>query len=1782
MSSSQSRTASSTTVSWLGTGEHERFFLLQHLGKGSLGEVDLVRDRFDGCSYARKCVALEDEEHLGVLQREFRLRTRLAHPQIPAAYEFRRDPARGVAYLILDYVDGEDVVAAAKALGSESLPLLLLQALNAVRWLHRRGVIHGDLKPDNLFVEGIAAGVEPMVRLLDLGTAVDLASGETEWRGGTPAFLAPYLKETGRPQFQADLYALGRTFECALAEFAANTAPESDAGQKARGLHTISRVCERLTHADPDLAYADAEEALADLRRQVPGLAKRRLLRPKEPAFLGRESELHELERRCAALRAGFLRENFVLVEGEAGVGKTRLLREFGLRAALEGVEVITLRCARHGAPLEPLFELFGRILPEEHPDLDQLARVAGGALEAGRPVLSQRLLRDLARSLKENHYENPLLVLVDDLNLADEPTLQVLRIFHRLGARNGPLFVGTAESGAAGSPIEDLFGAEGLCRLTLGRFSSGEMCTMVASLLPASDVDRAASWVELSGGLPAVAVALTASADHEESPAEYLKEGVLGSVLARRLDTLSDRERQVLAELAILERPAPQRLLEQVSTVEAQSLQPILRVLAANGFIETEIRRKGRSHQLASSVLGSYLVSTQSETERHRLHERAFEAWQAWPFPPERPVDQLVRHALGSGRREEALELGRTAVQHLLGKGALRGAEELCRDLIACLTPDEQADWSHLHCALAESNLRAGRPADAQRVLEESQLTRVAFEDPPCPDRVRILRLFGSCAVAEGKLDLALEVLGVARNFEDDRTPVDERIRLAERLGAVHFSRGDYGEARAIWEEALLIPCGPEADLAQCELRNDLGVLARHEGQLSLAVEHHEAALRIRRALGDLDGESRSLTNLGSVQAQRGMLGRAAEYFEEGLRLKRLVGTVASQAGSLHNLGLVYRLEGQFGRAVGSLQECIQLWQRVGDRLGEIHTRTQFAHVWSEKAEFQRASDQLENSRKLAKELGGGRVALAELHSAEAFMHTHLGNYATALDACTQGLRALGDASDHELQAYLNRQRGAALVVSGDVSLGLEVLESVSEAARRSGDLWEIGWADLERGRALLRLGRTDEALRAIQSAEDQGKKMEAQRLMAEALLARVDAREEAQLVDDNSVLLAEAERLAAALGIPSVQISAWYRLGRQAFRSGFEARAIQWWMRAAELICSVVERLGDPAQQQAYLDQPEQRAILSTLEGVLSERAYSPEEAKMNIPDQQSFADMLKLMDRGRRVLHGDTREHASTRPSLRPEVVRRLVEISSAMNGLHHREEILAYLRDRLEELFGAENSQVILIGRDGSFRFLGEMNEVSRYEVSHTLLSRVLGLRRPVLIPDATHDPDLHDKSSVHRLGLSSVLCAPLIGDDEVIGIIQFNHRSKPGPFTDEDLRVLELFAHQAATALKNILLQERLDESNDRIRASEANLLAGERMRALGEMSAGVAHDFNNLLTVIVGITDLMRENGAIPGDVRKDIETLEVVSQTAATAVRRLQDFRGERVAGPVFQRIDPKLVVRQAVEMARRRQKSGPAPELAVDCGECSMVMGTESELREVLLNLIINSLEALRSGGRIVVRTHESDGWVAIDVEDNGHGVDDELLGRIFEPFYSTKTNGQGMGLSTSRNIIRRLGGSLELVEKEGRGALFRISMPAVEAQIGERVASLTAQAAVGAKILVVDDDPVVREVVVRMLRNAGFDPVGTGDPQTALALFENKSFDLVLTDYAMPEMNGVSIAREIRRVRRECPIVLLTGCAAAAIDPSAEDGLFNLVIHKPVTTEKLAAAVSLGIRG
>ena len=367
------------------------------------------------------------------------------------------------------------------------------------------------------------------------------------------------------------------------------------------------------------------------------------------------------------------------------------------------------------------------------------------------------------------------------------------------------------------------------------------------------------------------------------------------------------------------------------------------------------------------------------------------------------------------------------------------------------------------------------------------------------------------------------------------------------------------------------------------------------------------------------------------------------------------------------------------------------------------------------------------------------------------------------------------------------------------------------------------------------------------------------------------------------------------------------------------------------------------------------------------------------------------------------------------------------------------------------------------------------------------------------------------------------------------------------------------------------------------------------MRMVGQIASGVAHDLNNVLANVLGHAQLLKTETQ-DNDVVNTIEIIEQSALDGAETVRRIQEFTVQRMEQNL-DLIDLNAVVQSTIELSRPRwrddaQQKGMKIEVERELEDIPPVQGRAAELREVLVNLFNNSVDAMPpEGGKIGFRTHlEEDGQqVCLEVWDSGRGMSADVRRHVFEPFYTTKgVRGTGLGLSVAYGIITRFGGEISVDSVVGEGTTFYIRLPVVAAsatEVTRAVRVKTERASLThykGRILAVDDEPNLRTIIGRALSLAGFEVDVAATGMDALELMMKAStddperrerpYDLIFSDLGMPEMSGWDVAQEVGQRWPSVPVVLVTGWGEQ-VEPKSLKA-FNIVrtIAKPFNIQDL----------
>jgi signal transduction histidine kinase len=419
---------------------------------------------------------------------------------------------------------------------------------------------------------------------------------------------------------------------------------------------------------------------------------------------------------------------------------------------------------------------------------------------------------------------------------------------------------------------------------------------------------------------------------------------------------------------------------------------------------------------------------------------------------------------------------------------------------------------------------------------------------------------------------------------------------------------------------------------------------------------------------------------------------------------------------------------------------------------------------------------------------------------------------------------------------------------------------------------------------------------------------------------------------------------------------------------------------------------------------------------------------------------------------------------------------------------------------------------------------------------------------------------------------------------------------------------------------------RLEEALAELQAAQQEFARQERLRALGRMASGIAHDFNNALSPIMGYSEMLLAGTIDLGDRERVTNALRIVNMAARDAARivtRLREFYRPREKGEVFLPVDLNQMIKQTISLTQPRWKTqaqgnGVAVQIKTRLQKTPPASGNEADLREMLANLIFNAVDAMPDGGRITIATRQetdrdeilspsplpetekgetekrgknlSDspalpvsgsgrrGWVVVEVSDTGTGMTEEVRQRCLEPFFTTKGEyGTGLGLAMVYGILRRHEGTIDIQSALGRGTTFVIRLPALTDQKTEKRGGKALPPARPLRVLAVDDEPRVLGVLKEYLTGDGHTVETASGGREGIEKFRAGSFDLVVTNRAMPGLSGDRLAGLVKQAAPDTPVILLTGFSEFMDATGERPRGVDLVLSKPLTLAALREAIA-----
>jgi len=429
--------------------------------------------------------------------------------------------------------------------------------------------------------------------------------------------------------------------------------------------------------------------------------------------------------------------------------------------------------------------------------------------------------------------------------------------------------------------------------------------------------------------------------------------------------------------------------------------------------------------------------------------------------------------------------------------------------------------------------------------------------------------------------------------------------------------------------------------------------------------------------------------------------------------------------------------------------------------------------------------------------------------------------------------------------------------------------------------------------------------------------------------------------------------------------------------------------------------------------------------------------------------------------------------------------------------------------------------------------------------------------------------------------------------------------KNSKIPDTSLTLLSIILLNTANALESLefysllrnqneILEEMVEERTQKLAKYERQLQQVLKIQAIGTLAGGIAHDFNNILFPIVGYTELTMDEVSEDSVAHKNLEEILKAAHRATELVKQILTF--SRQSGQERKPVKVQYILKEALNLLRASIPASIEIIHNID-DDCNPVMGDATQIHQVIMNLCTNAYQAMQDkGGKLEVILNEVDiGYeetiekigmqlgkhLQLTVKDEGCGMDAAVLGRIFEPYYTTKEQGKGtgLGLSVIHGIIKNHRGDITVASSPRKGTTFQVNLPIIEnAEVVTEFEPSNGAAKGNERILLIDDEEQIISMEQQMLENLGYQVTARTDSIEALDEFakQPQNFDLVITDMTMPHMTGDELAQKLLDIKPDIPVILCTGFNEDITEEKALSMGIQKFVMKPVIKNDLATSI------
>ncbi|MGE5315487.1 MAG: serine/threonine-protein kinase PknK [Acidobacteriota bacterium] len=1233
---------------------NSRYRIIRVLGENPDSGVFLAEDTL----FANTHVALKtirstgiDDRHLNQLREEFFTLSRFKHPNIAQVFDFGTIHStdmpgyEGNFFFTLEYIEGKDLYHFTENADPECMAELLFQTAHALSYIHKHGLIHFDIKPSNIIVTNALWGDEavPMVKIIDFGFAASTIASLDEPIRGSLNYIAPELLRGDEYDRRADLYSLGASlYEIIMRKplFCGESAtaiikqhlscPAPPTHRKRPDIpEHIHRLVAQLLEKDPARRPSSADEIVARLRGTFTRDALYHTVLVHIPlhALVGRDEETSRLQRFLADGLGSDADKNIhpaYFITGETGIGKTSLLHEVRRRSQAGGMIVFDTQCfARHSKPYEPMLKVLrdqtayvrsfgakGDALLARHQEFLSIAFPSAQgeqdsiARETDDPSKRVHFVDMWADCFFDIASVSPYAVLVDNIDNADESTLELLQYLIRNARTRRVRFLIAGISDAKTAPLLQAVPDAPAETLDLGALDEEAVEQLLAIHLNVGSAAAPLSHAitQKIGGAPSIVREFISqyatTAPEEVVPAieadiAHLS-GSFAQTIARlyeqKLSKRKPEELFLLRLMSCFDSPVPLKLLEAISPFTQRRLKNFLDLLVNLGIVRP-IENASR-YYLAQSQFQSYIYAQLGE-EKAMLHALIAETMAKENAGAFQNPEAIANHYKHAGDPANAYTYFRRAAELKRAHYALYESIALLNEACMCMPPEEN-DLS-LYEHLAQSYSQAGDYRNA--VLLYEQLRSEASDDAK---RYTYAKELGLIHNREGRLEEAVSCLSEASGLA--RT-VEETIDVEEELTIIDMSRGRYAEAYERCTRVLTEHSDAMNSVAVTGIINNLGIIHFYQNHYDDAASCFSRSITILQNEGEKSKLIGPYLNLGNVHSAQGRFAEAARHWQHALLLAQEVGNLQQEARAYNNIGIAAFNQGNNEEAALHYEKAYGIFSRLGFVPGMALCLTNIGEVHMATVDYERAIECWEKDLQLY-------ASLQDEHGMTE-INLQLAGVRLIFGETEEARRLLADAEALLGANQITTQHALARYVKGCIDLACESFAEAREALKKAHALYHDAKDHRSGCLAMLKLAEVEDALGTADAASAL---LEEVRLLsiehcyplieAEALflLGGLAARQALQEQKPPILLYMRAFEVIQSQNVTEVTWQICHTLGQEYMKRGLHEKGALYLGYAKHSLEYIGGKISSPALRERYYTASRRGAILAEIDALIS----------------------------------------------------------------------------------------------------------------------------------------------------------------------------------------------------------------------------------------------------------------------------------------------------------------------------------------------------------------------------------------------------------------------------------------------------------------------------------------------------------------------------------------------------------------------------------------------------